>query len=328
MRDLGDFPASAVIDFKWSTIDQSGASVTRATDGSIRIYKDNSTTQRTSSNGITDTEDFDSPALTGIHHLRIDTSDNTDAGFYAAGHEYDVILVGAVVDGVTINAILAHFSIERANGILALTKLIKTQTDKLTFTVANHVDSNVLDWKSSTAPAMTGDAFARLGAPAGASTAADIAALKTVADAVNAKTTNLPTDPADASDIAASFSTVNSTLATIAAYVDTEVASILSAANAIKLKTDNLPASPAATGDAMALTAAYDFAKGTAAMVEAYAANGVAPTPVQALFAIHQMLMAFAISGTSLTVKKLNGTDTAFVGTLDSATTPTALSRS
>lgn len=40
---------------------------------------------------------------------------------------------------------------------------IKTQTDKLTFTVANQVDVNVLDWKSATAPAMTGDAFARIG---------------------------------------------------------------------------------------------------------------------------------------------------------------------
>ena len=60
--------------------------------------------------------------------------------------------------------------------------------------------------------------------------------------AIKAKTDNLPSDPADASDIASSFSTVNSTLSTIAGYVDTEVA-------AIKAKTDNLPASPAATGD-------------------------------------------------------------------------------
>lgn len=58
------------------------------------------------------------------------------------------------------------------------TAAVKTQTDKLTFTVANQVDSNVLDWKSSTAPAMTGDAFARLGAPAGASVSADVAAIK------------------------------------------------------------------------------------------------------------------------------------------------------
>lgn len=65
--------------------------------------------------------------------------------------------------------------------------------------------------------------------------------------AIKAKTDNLPSDPADASDIAASFTSIASTLTTIAAYIDTEVA-------AIKAKTDNLPAAPAATGDAMALT--------------------------------------------------------------------------
>lgn len=69
-------------------------------------------------------------------------------------------------------------------------------------------------------------------------------ALKTLIDAVDdyvdtevaaikAKTDNLPSDPADASDIAAAFATVNSTLSTIAGYVDTEVA-------AIKAKTDLL----------------------------------------------------------------------------------------
>lgn len=58
------------------------------------------------------------------------------------------------------------------------TAAIKTKTDSLTFTVSGMVDSNVIDWKGATAPAMTGDAFARLGAPAGASVSADIAAAK------------------------------------------------------------------------------------------------------------------------------------------------------
>lgn len=52
---------------------------------------------------------------------------------------------------------------------------IQASTAGLTFTVTNQVDANVLDWKSATAPAMTGDAFARLGAPVGASISADIA---------------------------------------------------------------------------------------------------------------------------------------------------------
>jgi len=40
---------------------------------------------------------------------------------------------------------------------------IKTQTDKLAFSVTNQVDANVIDWKGAAAPAMTGDAYARIG---------------------------------------------------------------------------------------------------------------------------------------------------------------------
>lgn len=110
---LGDFVAGATVDFKWNTISYASGSVTRSTDGSIRIYKANSATQRTSANGITDTEDFDS--LTGLHHCRIDLSDNTDAGFYAAGSDYQVVIQGMVIDGATVNAVLATFSIENRN---------------------------------------------------------------------------------------------------------------------------------------------------------------------------------------------------------------------
>jgi hypothetical protein len=67
---------------------------------------------------------------------------------------------------------------------------------------------------------------------------ASVQTVDTVADAIKAKTDNLPPDPADASDIAASFATVNTKLDTIDDFVDTEVA-------AIKAKTDNLPANPA-----------------------------------------------------------------------------------
>lgn len=103
------------------------------------------------------------------------------------------------------------------------------------------------------------DTFGRLGAPAGASHAADVAAVKADTAAISAKTANLPADPADASDIAAQFGTVNSTLATLSGYVDTEVAAILAAVDtevaAIKAKTDNLPASPAAVSDIPAVAA-------------------------------------------------------------------------
>jgi len=99
--------------------------------------------------------------------------------------------------------------------------------------------------------AQTGDSFARVGAPAGASVSADIAAVKAETAAINAKTTSLPSDPADASDIAASFVTVNATLATLTGFVDTEVA-------AIKAKTDALPSDPADASVVAGLIAALE----------------------------------------------------------------------
>ena len=52
---------------------------------------------------------------------------------------------------------------------------------------------DVTKWKTATAPAMTGDAYARLGAPAGASVSADIAALKAETAAILEDTgTTLP----------------------------------------------------------------------------------------------------------------------------------------
>jgi hypothetical protein len=107
-------------------------------------------------------------------------------------------------------------------------------------TTVGSIGKKLADWSIGTA--QTGDAYARLGAPSGASVSADVAAIKSDSAAIKLKTDNLPSDPADASDIVASFSTVNSSLSTIAGYIDTEVA-------AIKAKTDNLPLAPAATSD-------------------------------------------------------------------------------
>jgi len=81
-------------------------------------------------------------------------------------------------------------------------------------------------------------------------------------------------------------------------------------------------------GDAMTLTVAYNFAKGTSAMAESYAANTVTPTPIQAIYAIHQILMSFAITGTANSVKKLDQSTEAFQQTLTDAANPTGGLRS
>jgi len=65
----------------------------------------------------------------------------------------------------------------------------------------------------------------------------------------------------------------------------------------------------------------------TTQMTEAYAADGVAPTLAQALLMIQQLLGDFSISGTTLTVKEIDGTTPAATYTLNHATNPTSLTR-
>lgn len=105
---------------------------------------------------------------------------------------------------------------------------------------------------------------------------ASIAAIGVLATGIKGKTDNLPPDPADASDIAAGFSTVvgnqttlngnvlavkgktdnlpsdpadASDIATRFTTVDTSLSTLQTTATAIKGKTDNLPATPAAVSN-------------------------------------------------------------------------------
>ena len=65
----------------------------------------------------------------------------------------------------------------------------------------------------------------------------------------------------------------------------------------------------------------------TTQMTESYAADGTAPTLAQALMLIQQSLGDFTISGTTLTVRRLDGSTTAATFTLDDATSPTGKTR-
>src|SRR5574343_328696 len=89
-----------------------GDSVTLATDGTIKIYKGSSLTERTSLNGVTFDEDADT--IAGRHTIVIDTSDNTDAGFYANNQIYTVVIDAAVVVGADpVNVFVAQFKIDQ-----------------------------------------------------------------------------------------------------------------------------------------------------------------------------------------------------------------------
>lgn len=114
MLCLGDFNPSATIYFPLTTYASSGASVTMTglavTD--IEIYKNGSTTQRSSDNGyaLLDTDGIDFDGVTGVHGFSVDLSDNTVSGFYAAGSQYWVVVNAITVDSQTV-VFLYYFTI-------------------------------------------------------------------------------------------------------------------------------------------------------------------------------------------------------------------------
>lgn len=110
---------------------------------------------------------------------------------------------------------------------------------------------------------------------------------------------------------------IPATLVTIGSYLDTEIA-------AIKAKTDNLPSDPADASDvAAAITALL-----TTSMTEAYSTDGSTVTIAQALYELLALSQEKTISGTTMTVKKRDGSTTALTLTLNDATTPTGITRS
>jgi hypothetical protein len=78
----------------------------------ICIWKDGSATQKASAAGITVTSPFDS--IVGLHLVEIDTSNNTDTGFWSSGSVYTVRIVTAkTVATYSVSGLLiGEFSLE------------------------------------------------------------------------------------------------------------------------------------------------------------------------------------------------------------------------
>jgi len=126
--DFGDVPASTTLYIPFASYGKTnGESITltglAVTD--IEIYKNGSTTQRSSDNGYTllDTDGIDFDGITGIHGFSVDLSDNSDASFYAVGSRYFVVVSSVTVDSQTVNFIAATFRIVAAEAITGKPKV-------------------------------------------------------------------------------------------------------------------------------------------------------------------------------------------------------------
>lgn len=107
--------------------------------------------------------------------------------------------------------------------------------------------------------------------------------------------------------VAASYATA-ANLATVAGYLDTEVAAILAAVDT------EIGAIQTTLGSLF-----------TTALSESYRADGATGTVAQLLYEINQTLGERSISGVTATVKKVDGSTTAFTQTLDDDTAPTSI---
>lgn len=115
MQYLGDYADDSTVRIFFTTNNSSGAAVAPSTAfeaADIVIYKNNSATQKATTNGITMTSPFDS--VTGLHLVQIDCSNDTgDSGFWATGNDYSVVLSpDETVDSQTVVSAVAQFSIE------------------------------------------------------------------------------------------------------------------------------------------------------------------------------------------------------------------------
>lgn len=135
------------------------------------------------------------------------------------------------------------------------------------------------------------------------------------------------TSPLDAAGtrtaIGMASANLDTQLSAIAGYIDTEVGALTTSVAAVKAKTDNLPSDPA---DQSAVEAAITAAL-TLDLTEAYRADGSPGSVAELLYEIVAHLGESSISGTTKTIRKVNGSTVAATFTLDDATTPTSITR-
>ncbi len=192
MMNLGDFTTAQTIYVPLTTYDSDGASITltglATTD--IEIYKDGSVTQRSSDSGfaLLDTDGIDFDSTTGLHGFSIDLSDNTDAGFYAAGSQYWLIVNAVTVDTQTV-VVGYYFTIG-----MNLRATTAGRTLDVTATGAAGIDWANVEGKTSTVgltnttvgvSSVNTDIVALIGTPADTDVSTDIANVSAQVSAIS-----------------------------------------------------------------------------------------------------------------------------------------------
>ena len=154
------------------------------------------------------------------------------------------------------------------------------------------------------------DLDTKIGTPAGASMSSDILAIDNFVDDLESRLTATRAGYLD--NLSAGAVALEATLSNMKGAT-------------FNTTTDSLEALRD-RGDVAWITAT-GFIQSGVTMTEGYAADGTPATLEQMLYMIYAVLGEFAISGTTITCKKLDGSTTAMTFTLNSATDPTSRTR-
>ena len=342
MTFLGDFAPGETVNGFYATYTTAGASVTRSTDGTLSVYKDNSDTQTTT--GVTSGEDTD--GLTGIHRFTIATTDS----FYTPGSTFFVILSGATVDSASVAAPVGCFTIGKSGCLRRGTAQSATASTvvldaaaalgddivigsviQITGGTGIHQSRIVTDYVTATDTATVSpdwtttpdstSTFALWASPPAPTSVAGIPSVNVTYAAGTAWGSGAITAASIASDAITAAKIADGAIdaATFAAGAINAAAIAADAITAAKIATDAIGSDELATGAVTKIL--------TTAMTEAYAADGATNTVAQALYFLIAALSEFSVSGTTVTLKKLDGSTTAATLTLGDASDPTSITR-
>lgn len=267
-----------------------GASFTLAGTPAIHVYEDDNLTQITA--GITLAADYDT--ITGLNEVEVVA---TTANGYEAGKVYTATIGAGTVDSVSVvGTVVYEFAIETAAELAA-----REYNEKL---FPNHVIATT-----------TSNDTTHINL-------AEIVDADTDDDEINGEVLRV-WDATDGQAILVRVTDYvkSTTLATVE-NLRGGVMPFTVAANDMVWRESQYTAK----NDALASIPSASTIL-TTQMTESYAADGDAPTIAQALMLIQQALTEFSTSGTTVTLKKLDGSTAAGTLTLSDATNPTSITR-
>jgi len=134
---IGDLSEDQTVYWQWSTNAAAGESITRATNGTISVWRNNTTS---STAGVSDIGDADQ---VGVHHLTITTTD----AFYTASADYTATIAAMTVDGKVVNYPIVHWSVQNRSAVLASSA--PTNWGSLAITTTGTVRANVIEVNSA-----------------------------------------------------------------------------------------------------------------------------------------------------------------------------------